>query len=244
MNIVRSQVYRLFTRAISKLKPVDAEGNLNPEHLLNAIYTKYITAPTETDPIEKADQWLQRIYDFENGISNNNTQFSDVSYSWLQNNPQGKIVTEADDIHYNQIREIYPSNINLIAESVISPVNLSADDTRTPAIFYRMGAVRPHFGEGQTNTRSETITLIIYAVIKDTSENEKYKNRTLFTASNNLTDALYNAVIDIKSDDSARYGGIEVEFVSRPLREGTGSGEIIRFDISITYDYYISRLTQ
>lgn len=248
MNTSRSKVYRLFTGEIEKLKPVRSDGELNLNHTLYTIYHKYISAPTQTDEEAKADAWLDRIFQFENAVENNNT-LPNPRPSWLKTVfgvDSNKVLTTDDLSDYVDRRSLYPSSVNLIAESVVSPVELSASVDRTPAIFYRTGSVRPH-PSNQTNTKTESISLIIYAIVLDRSKNDDigavvYPNRTLFKSTGALTDAMYNAISDIQSDDPEAYGNIEVEFLSRPLREGTGSGEIIRSDINITYDYYINRV--
>lgn len=245
MNTSRSKVYDLFTGEIEKLKPVASDGELNLNHWLYVIYHKYISAPTATDEEASADAWLDRIFQFENAIENDNT-LPNPRPSWLNTVPgvdSNKVLTADDLSDYVYRRSLYPSSVNLIAESVVSPVELSASADRTPAIFYRIGSVRPH-ASNQTNTKTESISLIIYAIVLDRSKigdigEVAYPHRTLFKATGALTDAMYNAISDVKSDAPAEYGNIEVEFLSRPLREGTGTGEIIRFDIQITYDYYL-----
>lgn len=254
MNTVRCKVYKLFRDAIERLKPVGSDDELDSNHYLYPTYQKYIAEPTETGEA-KADEWLERIYELENLLYDNPCEYQNTPPAgwtpptWLLRTgvPSDKILTDADFNWYADMRSTYPSNINLIAESVVSPVELSASPDRTPAIFYRVGSVRPHPAT-QTNTKTESISLIIYAIVLDRSRDDDVgpvvrENHTLFNATSALTDAMYNAISDVKSESPTEYGNIETEFISRPLREGTGSGEIVRFDIQITYDFYISRLS-
>ena len=216
-------MFALVTETLGTLRPITQARELNSNHPLFDIYNQYISEPTSTG-IEKSDDWYTAIDAFERNPSSLNT---------------------ADRAYYDSVKEIYPSNINMIVEGATTPSSLEDTPQRTPAIFYGFGAISPA-EEPEIGYQGEQIILYVYAVVRDKSNDGMFPNLSLFNSIGNLFTSIDNLVRKIQTpklpqmtSGSTRIGRVGAALEARPLTEGLGRGEVVRFQVSINWSYSI-----
>ena len=210
------------------MKPVSADRELNPDHLLYHIYSNpsYITPPTETG-IDRSKAWLEKLFEFNRDIGGN-TQIS-----------------QADKTYYDLVRKDYPIDLNQIIESPIAPSSVETE--RTPSLSYGCGRFGPVEGTltPTIGYESERIVILISGVVKDRSDNGTYPSFFLFNQACDLDLTLDNLVKTLQapppSISGQTIGEIKAKVESRPLLyrtdDGVSSGEMIGFTITIDYNY-------
>ena len=223
LNTLRDQVFALVTETLSTLRPVTQARELNTNHPLSHIYEQYITEPVSTG-IQKSDDWYSAIDTFErDNIASMNA---------------------ADREYYDSVKDMYPSNINMIVEGATTPSSLEDTPQRTPAIFYGFGAISPA-EEPEFGYQGEQIILYVYAIVRDKSNGGMYPGLSLFNSIGNLFTSIDNLVRKIQTpklpqmENDTRIGRVEAALEARPLTEGLGRGEVVRFQITINWSYSV-----
>ena len=224
LNTLRDQVFALVTETLSTLRPVTQARELNTNHPLSHIYEQYINEPVSAG-IQKSDDWYSAIDTFERD------NIASMSAS--------------DREHYDSVKQMYPSNINMIVEGATTPSSLEDTPQRTPAIFYGFGAISPS-EEPQIGYQGEQITLYVYAIVRDKSNDGMYPGLSLFNSIGNLYTSIDNLVRKIQTpklpemaDGQTKIGRVQASLEARPLTEGLGRGEVVRFQITINWSYSV-----
>ena len=230
VNTVREQVLTLLRETLDTMKPIGANRELNPKHLLYHIYSNatYITPPTESG-IDRSRVWLEKIFEFNRDIAGN-TQIS-----------------QADKAYYDLVRRDYPVDLNQIVESPVSPRQVS--DERTPSLSYGCAQIGPIQGtlSPSIGYDGERLIFFISGVVKDRSENGTYPSYFIFTQACNLHATIDNLVKTLHAPppevNGQHIGEIRSTVASRPLLyktdDGVGSGELIGFTITTDYSYQL-----
>ena len=228
VNTVRDQVITLLRATLDSMKPVGANRELNPNHLLYHIYSNpaYITPPTETG-VDRSRVWLEKLFEFNRDIGSN-TQIS-----------------QSDKAYYDLVRKDYPLDLNQIVEAPIAPRDVPIE--RTPSLSYGCGQIVPGAGNLSPTIgyEGERIIILISGVVKDLSENGTYPTYFLFNQACNLHATLDNLIKTLQAPppgvNGQRIGEIQATLASRPILyrtdDGVGSGELIGFTITIDYNY-------
>lgn len=234
LNTLRDQVFALVTGTLSTLRPITEDRELNTNHPLSHIYDQYVVPPISTG-VQKSDDWYSAIDTFEREP--------------FPSKPESLTVTEhdANQEYYDSVRDMYPSNINMIVEGATTPASLEDTPQRTPAIFYGFGAISPA-EEAEIGYQGEQIILYVYAVVRDKTDmggKPLFENiGSLYTSIDNLVRKIQTPKLPQMETGGTRIGRVSASLEARPLTEGLGRGEIVRFQITINWSYSVPIPTQ